>query len=69
MGSTRGFKHSSNCINNNCQKISSRIGNGAKISENKVTIAFWKTEFSNATYGLNTLLTTKELKNDFSKKS
>ena len=43
----------------------SRTGSEAKISENKVTTAFWKTEFSNATYGLHRLLATKQPKNDF----
>ena len=34
----------------------------------KYKIAFWKTEFSNLTYGSNTLLTIKQAKNDFLKK-
>ena len=40
----------------------------AKISEDKLTTDILKTEFSNATYDLNKLLTNKRLKNDFLKK-
>ena len=64
LSSTNGLEHSSNSIGNNCQKISSRMGIEEKSSENKVTNYIWKTEFSDVTYGLYTLLTNKQPKND-----
>ena len=59
LNSNGRLEHSSYSISSNCQKICSRTGSEGKISEN---------EFSNATYGLNTVLTTKQSKNDLLKK-
>ena len=36
------FKHFSNSISNNCQKVSSRTGSEANLSENKVTNSIFK---------------------------
>ena len=42
LSSTKDLEHSSNSINNNCQKISSRTRIEAKVSENKVTNSILK---------------------------
>ena len=63
LSSTRGFEHS---ITNNSQKASNRTVSEAKINENKKTNNIFK-KFSNATFGLNILLT-KQPNKDFLKK-
>ena len=66
LSSIRDFEHSSDSISNNRQKIGRRTRSEAKKSENIVTKSILN-EFSNVTYGLNTLLTTKQSKKWFLK--
>ena len=66
LSSIRDFEHSSNSISNNRQKIGRRTRSEAKKSENIVMKSILN-EFSNVTYGLNTLLTTKQSKKWFLK--
>ena len=61
LSSIRNFEHSSDSISNNRQKIGRRTRSEAKKSENIVMKSILN-EFSNVTYGLNTLLTTKQSK-------
>ena len=59
LSSIRDFEHSSNSISNKRQKIGRRMRSEAKNSEN-IVIKSILNEFSNVTYGLITLLTTKK---------
>ena len=69
LSSTRGLQHSSNSISNNFHKTSSGTGSEVKVSENVWNEKHLKeTEISNASYGLNKSLISKQTKNHFLKK-